>query len=828
MVPCSHRSLGIEMVPTSFTAIICFCSLVQSIAFLKSTYGADDSLFNNQTIAIGQTLVSENLVFELGFFRPGKSPNVFLGIWYKAVPDTVVWVANRNNPITDSQGVVFAVAGNGTLLISRDESVIWSANPSTAASRPVVRLLETGNLVVVDEATEEGYYLWQSFDFPTDTWLSGMKMVDDLDAGVSTNLTSWRNWDDPSPGDFMMKIENHGMGEMVIYRGTRKRARTGKWNGLYLNGIPRFRSNVPGAELIYKEGRFISILFPYQSSIIMRATLDVSGSIYHYITKPGTNKLKPVYPFPRDICDEYGYCGPNAICAVDKAQRCECFKGFSPKFRKEWELRDWSNGCGRVRALNCESGDDFVEVRGVKYPDMLRYWLNTSMSLEQCKAECLKNCNCTASAQPYISNGGRGCLMWFGDLLDTREVSAADSLQNIYIRVPLSELDFNSNLETKKATTNLILISIATGVLVSSFINGGFLLLTRWKQQALKRKKNEDIELPLIKMAAILEATNNFSEDNVIGVGGFGPVYKGNLAPGEEVAIKRLSKTSQQGLEEFKNEVIFIAKLQHRNLVRLLGCCIEVDEMMLIYEYLQNKSLDNFVFDQDRRTLLTWPKRFDIIMGIAKGMLYLHHDSRVKIIHRDLKASNILLDATLNPKISDFGLARTFEEDQCLSRTKRVVGTFGYMAPEYAFHGKFSVKSDIYSLGVVLLEIISGKKINGFQHNDHCHTLLDHAWLLWKEKRIMEMMDECLKETCVESQVKRCIHVGLLCVQNLAEDRPIMPSVVLMLATDGAILPEPNEPGYYIGGSYIPPPSWKPPTIKSESGTLTITDLEAR
>ncbi|XP_057790625.1 G-type lectin S-receptor-like serine/threonine-protein kinase SD1-1 [Salvia miltiorrhiza] len=250
--------------------------------------------------------------------------------------------------------------------------------------------------------------------------------------------------------------------------------------------------------------------------------------------------------------------------------------------------------------------------------------------------------------------------------------------------------------------------------------------------------------------------------------------------------------------------------------------------MMLIYEYLQNKSLDNFVFDQDRRKILTWPKRFDIIMGIAKGLLYLHHDSRLKIIHRDLKTSNILLDASLNPKISDFGLARTFEEDQCLSRTKRVVGTYGYMAPEYAFHGKFSVKSDIYSLGVVLLEIISGKKIRGFQYNDHHHSLLGHAWMLWKEKSIMKMMDECLMATCVESQVTRCIHVGLLCVQNFAEDRPIMPSVVLMLASDGALLPEPNEPGYYTNGSCSPSRSSKSPCIKSENGTLTFTDLEAR
>ncbi|KAL8046483.1 hypothetical protein ABFX02_08G180200 [Erythranthe guttata] len=351
--------------------------------------------------------------------------------------------------------------------------------------------------------------------------------------------------------------------------------------------------------------------------------------------------------------------------------------------------------------------------------------------------------------------------------------------------------------------------------------------MARRKRRA-KKNDGDDLELPIFELATIVAATNNFSIENVIGEGGFGPVYKGNLSGEEEIAVKRLSRSSSQGLEEFKNEVTSIAKLQHRNLVKLLGCCIEGEERMLIYEYLRNKSLNYFVFDQNRRAILTWPKRFDIIMGIARGLLYLHQDSRLKIIHRDLKTSNILLDGNLNPKIADFGLARAFLEDQSIVRTKRVVGTYGYMAPEYAIDGKFSVKSDVFSFGVVLLEIVSGKKNRGFNNHDNCHTLLGHAWLLWKEDKFMELMDESLKETFVESELKRCVQVGLLCVQKFAEDRPVMSSVLFMLGTDGAVLPEPKEPAFFYERSLNPITSVSSPSMKSDNNTMTITDLEAR
>ncbi|XP_030474797.2 cysteine-rich receptor-like protein kinase 10 [Syzygium oleosum] len=306
-------------------------------------------------------------------------------------------------------------------------------------------------------------------------------------------------------------------------------------------------------------------------------------------------------------------------------------------------------------------------------------------------------------------------------------------------------------------------------------------------------------ELSLIRLDIIRAATGNFSNECKLGEGRFGAVYKGTLADGKEIAVKRLSRTLGQGLIELKNEVILIAKLQHRNLVRLLGCCLEEYEELLIYEYMPNKSLDVFLFDSNMGQSLDWKMRMNIACGIARGLLYLHEDSRMRIIHRDLKASNILLDGKMNPKISDSGMARIFGVNQEKANTNRVVGTYGYMAPEYAMVGLFSVKSDIFSFGVLLLEIISGQKNNGFHLREHCESLLTFAWKLWSEGRGLELIDPLIKESCDEVEVLKCIHIGLLCVQEDPVDRPAMSLVVHILGGDTITLNRPLQPAFSIG-----------------------------
>ncbi|XP_071689682.1 cysteine-rich receptor-like protein kinase 15 [Rutidosis leptorrhynchoides] len=297
------------------------------------------------------------------------------------------------------------------------------------------------------------------------------------------------------------------------------------------------------------------------------------------------------------------------------------------------------------------------------------------------------------------------------------------------------------------------------------------------------------------EFGTIEAATNKFSIHNKIGEGGFGGVYKGVLLDGREVAVKRLSKGSGQGALEFKNEVVLLAKLQHRNLVRLLGFCLEGDEKILIYEYVPNRSLDYFLFDPTKQALLDWPTRYKIIGGIARGMLYLHEDSRLRIIHRDLKASNILLDEDMNPKISDFGTARIFGGTQTQAKTNRIVGTFGYMSPEYAMHGNFSVRSDVFSLGVLILEIISGRRNTGLFDSGYV-DLLCHAWNKWKKGEPLKILDPNLVDSSSNNEVLRSINIALSCVQEDPEIRPSMATVVLMLNSYSVVLPLPENPPF--------------------------------
>ncbi|KAK2358056.1 cysteine-rich receptor protein kinase [Trifolium repens] len=348
-------------------------------------------------------------------------------------------------------------------------------------------------------------------------------------------------------------------------------------------------------------------------------------------------------------------------------------------------------------------------------------------------------------------------------------------------------------------TTALLL-----GILVFCYYHQGTMTtITRmiYKLRIYLSAAEEDLDengsdLIVFSYLAIKVATDNFSEENKLGEGGFGAVYKGKLRKGQEIAVKRLSETSNQGLEEFKNEIALTARLQHVNLVRLLGYCTKTNEKLLIYEYLPNKSLDHFLLDPSKSILLDWRKRVNIIEGITQGLLYLQEYSNFIIIHRDLKASNVLLDHEMNPKISDFGMARIFGKYELEANTSRIVGTYGYVPPEYVRKGIYSPKYDVYSFGVLLLQIISGKRTSRYYGPHENMNLLEYAYELWREGRGAEFFDPSLDDTTSPCKIMRCTQIALLCVQENSADRPSMLEVDSLLKNEGAEVGTPNVPAF--------------------------------
>ncbi|XP_058754074.1 cysteine-rich receptor-like protein kinase 10 [Vicia villosa] len=388
-----------------------------------------------------------------------------------------------------------------------------------------------------------------------------------------------------------------------------------------------------------------------------------------------------------------------------------------------------------------------------------------------------------------------------------------------YNLTPIIDLEKTSPppQEKRKSSHTTIAIVVPIVVVVAALLSFICVYLMRSKPKLNHEEvehDHDDIEIEeslQFNFDTIQVATKNFSKANKLGHGGFGIVYQGTLSTGQVIAVKRLSKGSGQGDSEFKNEVHLLAKLQHRNLVRLLGFCLNGIERLLIYEFVPNKSLDYFLFDPLKRAQLDWERRYKIIEGIVKGLLYLHEDSGLHIIHRDLKASNILLDNNMNPKISDYGMARLLLVDQTQVNTDKIIGTYGYMAPEYAMFGQFSIKSDVFSFGVLIIDIISGLKVCGILHEQSMEDLLGFVWRNWREGTITNIIDPSLNNSS-QNEIMRCIHIGLLCVQEKVVERPTMATIALMLNSYSVSLPLPLEPASFIGG---------------RTGNLSISDMQS-
>ncbi|KAK1375046.1 Receptor-like serine/threonine-protein kinase [Heracleum sosnowskyi] len=762
---------------------------------------------------ITSRLVSEDGNFTLGFFSIAETNFSYLGIWYTN-DDQVrkVWIANRNQPIVDTSATL-TIDKTGKLMITSAGKIVVNISDQNHAGNISATLHDDGNFVLADQS-DNHRVLWQSFDNPTNVLLPGMKLGSNLTDAKNWTLTSWFSTQDPAPGAFSLSWDFFNESNQLVIR----RRGIDYWTSGQL-----MQSQDNQDKQVFEFMMVNNPFDAYQYNLSIGD--DAEARYFTYIPVNGR--------FPMWILDYKGNIltgepsinfATTAFCLGYKNEGCVANSGLpvcrSHDYRFEEKNADFING---------KSTDDD----------------NTNISLSDCMQRCWDDCSCLG----FINHSdGKGCIMYFETNYTINDHPGALSR---YVLI-----SSKTSQDKKAKGSKWVWIVIAVGISLVLLILSSFCVWRMRKirlQEEEKRKRDkylqelvasdsfnnsdevggerrEGHDLNFFSFGSIAAATNDFSDVNKLGQGGFGPVYKGKLLDGKEIAIKRLAKTSGQGLIEFKNELILIAKLQHTNLVRVLGCCIHGEEKMLIYEYMPNKSLDYFLFDVNKRDILDWQKRFNIIEGIGQGLLYLHKYSRMRVIHRDLKASNVLLDENMNPKISDFGMARIFKPNETQANTVKVVGTYGYMSPEYAMEGTFSVKSDVFSFGVLVLEIVSGRRNNSFYNIERPLNLIGYAWELWNGGHVSDLKDPTLEAygIDVKKQLSRTIHIGLLCVQESADDRPDMSYVISMLGNETIALPVPKQPAFFTGRSVLDLTSSESKSKDISVGDMSITVMEAR
>ncbi|XP_019432341.1 PREDICTED: LOW QUALITY PROTEIN: G-type lectin S-receptor-like serine/threonine-protein kinase At1g67520 [Lupinus angustifolius] len=766
--------------------MVCCCKLGTPCLLLVFTYmwlwsnsihnikaGEHDSLKLGGTLNDTHQLCSENGKSCIRFFQQTNS-TTFLDILIR--DDFVIWTANRNQPITNGSGIL-SLDNTGVLKIESEDwnpIILYSPPPqSTNNISTVATLLDSGNFVVqqLNPNGSTKRILWQSFDYPTDNLFPGMKLGVNHKTGRSWSLVSWVSQTLPTSGNFKLEWEPKER-ELVI-------TRIGK--------------------VLWKSGKLIKNRFEHipEDSQHKYSYTIVSNEDEDYFTFTTSNEDPVTWTMYQN-----GQVVSSDGKDIAKADKCYGYNN--------------DGGCQKWEIPTCRDSSDVFESKTGYLnfsSDVTRRERNRSYGIGDCQAICWSNCTC-AGFMSLDEDDESGCIFFLGKSLEGF-ISVSVALKfNMIVKKP-------HRRGTKKWIWLSVVIATSLLIVCTSTL---FIVKNRRKcmvedkrrgkvetemhditsegsidMKDLEDELNKGHDFKVFSYASVMEATDNFSSENKLGQGGFGPVYKGILPTGREVAVKRLSKTSGQGVVEFKNELKLICELQHMNLVQLIGCCICEHERILIYEYMSNKSLDFFLFDSTRSKLLNWSKRFNIIEGISQGLLYLHKYSRVKIIHRDLKAGNILLDENMNPKISDFGMARMFTLQESTVNTNRIVGTYGYMSPEYVMEGVFSTKSDIYSFGVLLLEIVSGRKNNSFYDVEHPLNLVGHAWELWKDGVCLKLMDPSLNGMFDPDEAQRCIHVGLLCVEHYAKDRPDMSDIISMLTNKSVAITMPTRPAFYFG-----------------------------
>ncbi|OEL26107.1 G-type lectin S-receptor-like serine/threonine-protein kinase [Dichanthelium oligosanthes] len=761
---------------------------VRIISPLHAT-SARDTISPSETLGGGDELVSGNGKYKLGFFQTGSessrntSSYWYLGIRINRVPTmTPVWVANGDDPIADLTAAVLTISpddGNLVVLNPVTGSIIWSTQANTTTNDTIATLSDGGNLVL-QKSLDPSDVLWQSFDHPTSCLLPGAKLGRDKLTGLNRRLVSRKNSINQAHGAYSLELDPTGPSQFVLVEINSGITywSSGEWNGQFFNSIPDMGTY---SEFV-NNSREVYLTTPLKdSNAVAYLSLEVSGQARSFIWYEQLQDWVTSAVQPKSQCDVYALCGPYTVCDDNVIPSCSCMKGFSIKSPKDWELEDRTGGCIRNTPLDCSSNkamgsmstDGFYSIPCFRLPQNAQ---NTTVvaSEGECAQVCLSNCSCTA-----YSFGDYGCYVWHDELLNVKQQQHSDLTNTkveLNVRLAGKELKFGGNHRRP------MLVWVVTSAAVALF--GLVLLLMIWRNRTKRycrilNSVQGGNGIVAFRFIDLQHATKSFSVK--LGSGGFGSVYKGFLADSTAIAVKMLDGIGQ-GEKQFRAEVSSIGIIQHINLVKLIGFCSEGNKRLLVYEYLPYHSLDVHLF-QSSITFLNWKTRYQVALGVARGLAYLHESCRECIIHCDIKPQNILLDASFTPKIADFGMAKVMKRDFNRALTT-MRGTIGYLAPEWLSGVAITSKIDVYSYGMVLLEIISGRRNTSEQctscAGDDVYFPLRVANNLLKGD-VLGLVDPKLCEDVSLEEVERVCKIACWCIQDKDSDRPAMGEVVQIL-----------------------------------------------
>eukprot|EP01018_Ginkgo_biloba_P022522 Gb_14924 [translate_table: standard] len=766
--------------------------------------------YSSKPIAVATGSVSQPILqsrggqFGLKFQPVGEL--YLLAVVYLLHNETIVWSANRNSPV--SHNATLRVSRDGNLIVEeRVRSSVWSANVTSAYE---MVLNPNGNLVINGRS---GAVLWESFDHPTDTVLPGQSVRAGtfLVASVSAFNSSESNYMAgvlPGGGGFFAMAPQffpYGILEFNPLRKSAREAYISLYNSTCNHTVIGFSSD--GSRLTFQQegnvtdeckretghnsnGSSVPLQVSNNSTQSFRyLKLDPDGDIRVYLQTPEKLSIENDFfgDFFNDICRLPNNCGPYGIC--NNVQGAECSCPTSQYFSQS------SASCKPKEALQCNSTQTFVELRGIDYFPS-RYVDPIQVSIDECKRLCLSNCSCVAAFYYQTS----GSCFHYQELLSMR--NASDETMLAFIKVqPLPGHDGipagDHGKGFWKRPLHVIGISLGAAVCFLLAFLSVFCVLRIKKRRANRLINSNDGEDDFLKTLQVLpprftfeelkQITNDFSRK--VGCGGFGSVYEGVLPDGITfVAVKQLEYSSQ-GYAEFRTEIATMGSLNHVNLVRLRGFCAEEMHHLLVYEYMPNRSLDGWLFSStDTTRLLNWDTRLSIAIDTARGLSFLHEESRECILHLDIKPENILLDSDFRAKLSDFGLSRLMDRTQQSRVLTGMRGTPGYLAPEWLMETGVTSKSDVYSLGIVLLELVAGRRCVDLTASAEEDCYLPAATIRrLQDGNVKAIADPRLVETgglevdWVEESVRKMIVVALWCIQEDPAVRPKASAVIRML-----------------------------------------------